>query len=159
MKYSEVVIHNVAGFIKQKDVILTAAAFVVGLSFQDVIKSFVNDIISPPINAYVGGIANGQLTITKPTIPLIGSSSTTSSPTSTTSPTTTSTTTSTSTSTITSSPTSTSTPTPTPASTAATDAITIRYGKFLQTIMIFVITLVATVEFIKYVQRLVNRVN
>ena len=129
---------NIATFVQQKDVLLTATALVVGVAFQDVIRSLVKDIISPPIDAYAYGLANGEWAITKPDIDIpgidIGAPGTAKSRASAAATTT------------------------APATAAAPGVITIRYGKFLQACLAFAITLVVAVEFVKWATRLVARV-
>lgn len=59
---------SIAKFIKEKDSLTLAAAVVIGAALQDVVRSLVNDVIAPPINAYTNGFLNGEWTIKKPDV-------------------------------------------------------------------------------------------
>jgi large-conductance mechanosensitive channel len=59
---------SIAKFIKEKDSLTLAAAVVIGAALQDVVRSLVNDVIAPPINAYTGGFLSGEWVIKKPDV-------------------------------------------------------------------------------------------
>ena len=58
---------EVVRFLKKNNMIMLAAAVVIGVALQNLVHSFVNDIVSPPINAYAGEFMNGEWKLTKST--------------------------------------------------------------------------------------------
>lgn len=130
---------SVARFLKEKDMLTLAAAVVIGAALQDVVRSLVNDIISPPINAYTGGFMSGELVIKKPSFKRKDTWAEYQ-------------------------PSATPSPSAQPqaqapaaaGSNSATGAIVIKYGKFLSTILQLVLVIYVAYYFAVYTSKVVD---
>ena len=128
---------SIAKFIKEKDSLTLAAAVVIGAALQDVVRSLVNDVIAPPINAYTNGFLNGEWVIKKPDVLTLLKKKEALSP---------------------------AGPITGPATTKATagsntesGAIVIKYGRFLSVIIQLVLVVFVAVKFAEYSVKIVNK--
>lgn len=126
---------SIAKFIKEKDSLTLAAAVVIGAALQDVVRSLVNDVIAPPINAYTNGFLNGEWVIKKPDVMTLLKKKETLSP---------------------AGPATTTTKA-TAGSNTESGAIVIKYGKFLSVIIQLILVVFVAVKFAEYSVKLVNK--
>jgi large-conductance mechanosensitive channel len=135
---------SIARFIKEKDSLTLAAAVVIGAALQDVVRSLVNDVIAPPINAYTNGFLSGEWVIKKPDILTFLKKKETYAP-NPSDP---------------SAPPSAATTTTTKAtagSNTESGAIVIKYGKFISMILQLFLVVYVAVKFAEYSVKLVNK--
>ena len=131
----------IARFIKEKDSLTLAAAVVIGAALQDVVRSLVNDVIAPPINAYTNGFLSGEWVIKKPDIMTFLKKKETYAPNSPSAP-----------------PPSTAVTTKaTAGSNTESGAIVIKYGKFISMILQLFLVVYVAVKFAEYSVKLVNK--
>jgi large-conductance mechanosensitive channel len=124
---------SIARFIKEKDSLTLAAAVVIGAALQDVVRSLVNDVIAPPINAYTNGFLNGEWVIKKPDVLTLLKKKEALSP---------------------AGPANTKA---TAGSNTESGAIVIKYGKFLSVIIQLVLVVFVAVKFAEYSVKIVNK--
>ena len=136
---------SIAKFIKEKDSLTLAAAVVIGAALQDVVRSLVNDVIAPPINAYTNGFLNGEWVIKKPDVltflkkkEAYGTAAATAPP-------------------AAAAPSAQGETKATAGSNTESGAIVIKYGKFLSMILQLILVVYVAVKFAEYSVKLVNR--
>lgn len=132
---------SIARFIKDKDSLTLAAAVVIGAALQDVVRSLVNDVIAPPINAYTNGFLSGEWVIKKPDIMTFLKKKETYVPTPSGSP---------------AAPAA-GTTTATAGSNTESGAIVIKYGKFISMILQLFLVVYVAVKFAEYTVKLVDK--